>query len=125
MATVVIYSKATSRVRRWFTAPVLPKDCGEHAGEASLVTGDDQDLNALQAQVSAVTGKTPNGDRYAIVDAQNNVVGVMLADPSCGDSIAGCQLIADPAAAIGSTYDPVTATVVALVFIPPVKTLSA
>ena len=86
------YSKLTGRLR-WI---LVPDDDAELAttpakgGEAQLLVSLSQHQAAKnpshhQALVNKATGKTPTGDRYALV-ANGVVVGVMHADPhGCGD----------------------------------------
>lgn len=66
---------------------------------------------ALAAQVQAAVtaaGKTPTTvpDRYCAIDGNNNIVAVHICDPACGDSVAGCTLIAHPSASPSWTFTP-------------------
>ena len=104
----VVYSAATGRVRWIMVAPTdaeLTK-AKPGPGEARLLlpreTGD---LHAVQAAVSDATGLAPTDDRFAIVDDQDKVVGVLHADPDgCGDRVPGLRLIPTAAAGIGWTH---------------------
>jgi hypothetical protein len=125
---LVIYSKATGRVRRtWDPNVAVPNvllliaQCGAQPGEGVVVynkAGGGQDtLLTWQAAVNAVTGKSvvvgvDAGDTYAIVDSNNNIVNVVAADPACGDVVpAGLQLVLAPAGCSTNwTYDGTTFT---------------
>ena len=110
---LITYSVATGRVRRVLDPQVnVPNviaflaQAKLSAGEAAMVyskTGAD-DLNAWQAAANAHTGLTPSGDRYCIIDAGNNIVGVVIADPACGDGIPGCTLVAHAIAGPGAGW---------------------
>lgn len=112
---LIVYSVATGRVRR-VVGPqkIVPSviqflaQANLRAGEAAMVytkTGNDN-VNAWQAAVNAKTGKTPSGDRYCVIDAGNNIIGVVIADPACGDGVPNCTLVAHPIAGpnAGWTY---------------------
>jgi hypothetical protein len=110
---LIVYSAATGRVRRVLDPQkIVPNvvafltQANLRAGEAAMVytkTGADH-VNAWQAAVTALTGKTPSGDRYCVIDAGNNIVGVVVADPACGDGFPNCTLAAHPAAAPGAGW---------------------
>ena len=85
--------------------------------------GNGQDtLFAWQAAVNAVTGLSvsvgvDNGDTYAIVDGNNNILNVINADPACGDSVPGYRLLLAPAGC-STTWTYNGTTFVAPVFTP-------
>lgn len=105
----VIYSKVTGRIRWWIKPDndnVLD-NIKLQDGEAFLKLDDSLygDVLKLQDIIFQQTGLSPSNDRYAIVDANGNVTGALIADPLCGDSIKDCQLIAHDKAGVGWTYD--------------------
>ena len=126
---VVVYSIATGRVRRVVDANLdvsnvlaLRAQVSAHAGEGLLIytkQGGGQDtLIAWQSAVSTATGKTPVNDRSCVIDSSTNgVVGVVLADPACGDGYAGDTLVQDAVAGLGYTYN-------GSMFFPPPKQLN-
>ena len=87
MSAAIIYSAATGRVRRI----IVPSgNVPTHSGELVVTVTDAQyqafaGNNQIQAFVNTLTGKSPSGDRYVSVDANNNVLGAFIADPLCGD----------------------------------------
>lgn len=110
---LIVYSVATGRVRRVLDPQkVVPNvvqflaQANLRAGEAAMVytkTGANN-ISAWQAAVNAQTGKTPSGDRYCVIDAGNNIVGVVIADPTCGDGYPSCTLVAHPTACPGAGW---------------------
>jgi len=105
----VIYSKATGRIR-WEFHPDNDEQLNDVRlleGEAVLIlkNSDKALLPNLQNKINKKTGKTPTDDRYAIVDKDNNVIGAIIADPSCGDEVKDCELIAHPTAGSGWKVD--------------------
>jgi hypothetical protein len=116
---IIVYSTATGRVRRVVDPQKIVTNviafvaqAGAQAGESTLVynnTGTGN-LSAWQAAVNAKTLKTPTGDRYCIIDAGNNIVGVCFADPLCGDAVPGCTLVQHDTAGPGWTYSGTTFT---------------
>ena len=131
---VIVYSKATGRVRRVADPGVSVSNVLAflnqvtiHAGEARLVYnklgGGGDDANAWQAAVNKVTGKSVTfgidaGDTYADVDAGNNILSVHFADPACGDvgPSGGALVLAPASCSTNWTYDGTT-------FTPPVLAL--
>jgi hypothetical protein len=120
----VIYSKATGRIRSHtgtgHTSSEIDSILKVGTGEALFKFNDNQfgDLPTLQSLLSQSTGLTPSNDRYAIVDTSiislsilnsvGNVVGSIIADPSCGDNIPGYELIAHSDATKGWKYTSLT-----------------
>lgn len=116
----VRYSQTTGRVRSWinFNGPSegdsLLSTVVPAPGEAVATFPISQygDLPTIQSLVNGITGMTPSGDRYAIidpsqVDANGNqlVVGALICDPDgCGDSIPEMDLVVHPDACVGWTY---------------------
>lgn len=108
---LVVYSKNTGRIR-WI---MRSDDDSEHAlislkdGEAMLELENEKYGNHLEVQehVNRHTGTTPENDRYAIVHPSGEVVGVIFADPLCGDSIEGHNLIPHETADVGWKHDKV------------------
>jgi hypothetical protein len=100
---LIIYSIATGRARRIVDPQINVPNVIQFlaqaalcAGEAAMIyakTGSDN-VSAWQTAVNVKTSKTPSGDRYCIIDAGNNIIGVVVADPACGDSVPGCTLVA-------------------------------
>jgi hypothetical protein len=117
----VIYSATTGRIR----SIIVPQ--GNEKISPNLLAGEavqqfdmsvaKQDLNTLQASLNAITGLSPANDRFAIIDNNGNVTGAVIADPSCGDVVPACQLVASPNATIGWKFQ-------AGVFIPPIIPIS-
>jgi hypothetical protein len=106
-----VYSIATGQIRRYYyptddsqiaTYPLLP-------GEAivSISRGPYPNAAAWQTAVTtAVTnaaGKAPGNPRCAMIDANGNVVGVIMADPSI-DSVSGMTLVNTTVADVGWTW---------------------
>lgn len=101
--THVLYSLATGRHRMIVSGdPVPPKprrgegvrempDDVYKAWAAEVKAGGTRDF--AQEWLNAQTGKVPTDDRYAIVDADGNVKGAVIACPDCGDAIPGCELV--------------------------------
>jgi hypothetical protein len=109
----IVYSKQTGRVRTVYSPGQSTTDLKGiqvSQGEALLTFNDNQytDPFALQDLVTSKTGITPQNDRYAIVDQLGNVIGSVIADTQCGDSIPNAQLIAHPSATVGWTYSAIT-----------------
>lgn len=118
---VIVYSRATGRVRRVIdpeiavvNALALLAQAKAGPGEAAAVytkRGLDAQGNSLdqlpqwQAAITQLTQLTPANDRYCVIDAQNKILAAIFADPLCGDSIAQCTLVAHPTAGPGWTYD--------------------
>jgi hypothetical protein len=105
----VIYSKATGRIR-WEFHP----DDDSQLNDIKLLDGEDVlilknsekvILPDLQDKLNKKTGKVPKDDRFAVVDQLGNVVGAIIADPLCGDSVPSCQLIAHAEASPGWKLD--------------------
>jgi hypothetical protein len=105
MLQIVIYSAATGRVRRVIRPNPLPQDLANYmaksivAGEAAYIDNQADSpappvLDPLQDRTNAITGKVPAGDRYVLVNAGNQIVGVRTLDPACGDIVPGARLIA-------------------------------
>lgn len=103
----VIYSQNTGRVRC-----IIVPDKDSELDNAKLAPGEAlhkvdkaqiSDVSAAQASVSAVSGKVPSSDRYAVVSDTGAVVGAIIADPAI-DSIKGFQLIQSDDAGPGWTY---------------------
>ena len=124
----VVYSNATGRVRRVVDpAPADPASACQSAGEAVLLMrkrlGRPNTLLDWQVLASRAAGKRPiplhptvdahvtatagvpladAQDRYCVIDARGNIVGVVIADPACGDlgehHGVGCTLVAHPTA---------------------------
>ena len=116
---IIVYSVATGRIRRFMSS--------NRSGELSKVAIADGeafmkiapqsggfDLDSLQGMVNVQTGKTPADDRYVVIDSVGNIVGAILADPLCGDSLPGCSLIAHALADGAWAYDKLTG-----IFTPP------
>lgn len=112
---VVVYSKATGRIRRWIVS-----DTDEEIKQVALLEGEDfyhvgkdvaklgtKDLANLQTVVNAETLKTPVNDRYVVIQ-DTKILTAIYADPLCGDRIPGCELIAHETADCTWTYDPKT-----------------
>lgn len=129
----IIYSKATGRVRRVFVESPPPADPIAYAasvriadGEAiitygltdqeKLLKGAEESAVDWQGIVTAATGLAPTNDRYVAIDKAGNIIKSLLADPSCGDAIEGCQLIQHNDADDKWTYDVATATLVAPIY---------
>lgn len=123
MCQLIVYSRATGRVRRVIDTGGQPvADARAHAnvrpGEAFAVRtkrGKRRDnLAAWQAAASAACGRIPQplhpdieaqvvaaaplavrqpSDLHHVVDAQGRVVGSIHADPACGDAIPGHTLV--------------------------------
>ena len=119
----VVYSKATGRVRRVVDpAPADPASACQSAGEAVLLMrkrlGRPNTLLDWQVLASRAAGKRPvpihptvdahvtatarvvltdAPDRYCVIDVHDNIVGVVIADPACGDAGehfgVGCTLV--------------------------------
>lgn len=110
---LIVYSVATGRVRRVVDPQAAVPNVIQFLaqaklgpGEAAMVytkTGTDNVI-AWQAAVNAKTGKTPTGDRYCVIDAGNNILGSLIADPACGDSVPGCTLAAHATAGPGAGW---------------------
>lgn len=86
----VIYSQATGRVR-WYLKPDQDSELNQlkpGTGEAIQIIPMEQYGNHVDVQtaLNRITGLNPANDRYAIVDVLNNVVGITIADPLCGDA---------------------------------------
>jgi len=120
MSFVVVFSKATGRIRSIF----VPDD-DEQIKNLKYLDGedhvilDDKDklpLPELQELINKQTGIIPKDDRYAVVDAAGEVKAVIIADPLCGDEIKDHELITSTEAEVGHTWDKD-----AHVFVPPVK----
>jgi len=99
---LIIYSKATGRVRRVIDPNaavanaiqfIAQGKAGPNEGTLLYTKQVTNDLNAWQAAVTAATSKVPASDRYCIIDANNNIVGAILADPLCGDAVPNCTLV--------------------------------
>ena len=114
---IVVYSTATGRVRRWLASnrdgeirkvDVQPGEDVIHVGKQRGLS-----LPLLQGLVNDVTGKIPTNDRYCVVQGEK-ITNVIIADPLCGDAIAGCELIQHDSADSRWTFDSTTRT-----FIPP------
>lgn len=113
----IVYSVATGRVRRVIDPnAIVPNviaflaQAKAGAGEAVMVynkqgSGADT-LAAWQSAVTTLTGKTPANDRYCIIDANNNIIGSLIADPSCGDAVPNCTLVAHATADQTWTFTP-------------------
>lgn len=94
----VIFSKSTGRIRS-----IFQPEKELELNRIKLIPGEDYlilyldeatiDINVLQQKVSSLTGTIPKNDRYAIVDNNGNIVGSLIADPTCGDKILNCTLI--------------------------------
>lgn len=112
---LIVYSLRTGRVRRVIDDDRYPIEkvmeiYPLHAGEASViypkVGKHDADLDAWQAFVTDQTGLAPAHDRYIVVDPTRAIVGVLeSADPDCGDSIEGCDLVQHDHADLSWTWD--------------------
>lgn len=120
---VLVYSLATGRVRRAVDPQtIVPNAIAYlnqvpiHAGEGRIVYakkgGGQDDANAWQAAVNAVTGKSvvigiDAGDTYAEVDGANNILAVHIADPAAGDvgPNGGTLVLAPAGCSMGWTYD--------------------
>jgi len=113
MATHVVYSLRTGRIRR-----IVSDDERDDAylirthkiveGEARDITfprGLD-DIEEYQRELNRRTGIVPSNDRYASIDPLNDfqVVGAFILDPACGDSIRGRLLVADANADLEYRY---------------------
>ncbi len=72
----------------------------------------------VQAAPAAVTASL---DRYCVIDAQNNILMAVYADPACGDGYAGCTLVPHLTADSSWTYDGVTFTPPAVIPLQAVK----
>lgn len=108
----IVYSQATGRIR----SIIYPDhDADLHSvklgtGEAMETMDLPQDqvpnVHALQALLNDITNLIPANDLYAVVDANGNVTGAIIADPTCGDTVPNHQLIAHEQAhtLIGGTY---------------------
>lgn len=109
MSFVVVFSKATGRIRSIFIPDndAQIKDLNYLDGEDHIILDDKQkaSLPELQEIVSKQTGLIPKDDRYVVVDKSGNIAGVLLADPLCGDKIPDCELIAHATATTNWTYD--------------------
>lgn len=98
---VIIYSARTGRLRRTITDDVQTDD--ELLPIHAPGLGELAHLGApvRQEELSAITGIVPADDRYVAVQTSDGVVKTFLiADPSCGDSVAGCVLVAHAIAQI-------------------------
>lgn len=107
----IIYSTATGRVRRVVdpqgnVANVLQflASVGAQAGEKAILytkQGNGQDMvMAWQAAATANSSLTPANDRFCVIDAGNNIIGVFVGDLSCNDGAAypNCTFVAHPTA---------------------------
>ncbi len=128
---LIVYSAATGRVRRVIDPEgeaLHPSHLKLAPREASLlytkVGGGNDHLHAWQVAVARHCGKRPKtvhpvteahyaaagltpavvADRYVVIDAGGKIVGVVAADPACGDSIAGHTLVAHDSADERWTY---------------------
>jgi len=113
----IVYSAATGRVRRVIDPnAAVPNvitflaQAKARPGEAVMAYtkqgGGADTLAAWQAAVTTLTGKTPTNDRYCVIDANNNIVGVVNADPLCGDAVPNCTLVAHATADQTWTFTP-------------------
>lgn len=110
---LIVYSAATGRVRRVLDPQKVVANVIQFlaqanlgVGEAAMVytkTGADN-VTAWQAAANAHTGLTPTADRYCVIDAGNNIVGTVIADPACGDGYPNCTLVAHPIAGPGAGW---------------------
>lgn len=114
---LIVYSQATGRIRRWGVSNTddelksLPLASGEAVLQVAkdTVKSGTRDAEALQAFVTAASGKTPVSDRYVVVSG-STVLTAILADPACGDQIPDCELIQHDTADARWTFDPQTRT---------------
>lgn len=102
---IIVYSKATGRVRRVLDPEGASDDVelliscvGVVEGEAALVynkLGEGNDhVHSWQHCVTQHCGLTPIDDRYVAVDSSGKVQHILhSADPRCGDKIEGHTLI--------------------------------
>lgn len=106
---IVIYSKATGRVRR-----IISNSAGESqtnielrvrhpdfTGERTLSAANNLSLEEYQNLVTIKSGKIPANDRYVVVAGNGDVVNAIIADPKAGDSIENHSLVAHNTATIG------------------------
>lgn len=110
---LITYSVATGRVRRVLDPQAAVPNVIQFLAQAVLAAGEAamvytktgaNDLSAWQSAVNVRTGKTPSADRYCIIDAGSNIIGFLIADPACGDSIVGCTLAAHALACPGNGW---------------------
>jgi hypothetical protein len=104
----VIYSINTGRIR-WEFHPDYDEqldDINLLDGEAVLILDNSEKalLPDLQDKISKKIGKTPTDDRFVVVDKNNNVVSIVIADPNI-DSIPEHQLIPHATANLGWKLD--------------------
>jgi hypothetical protein len=108
---IVVYSIATGRVRRVYISnrddeikrsDARPGEAFIHVDTANAKVA--RNLEGLQALVNAATGKVPASDRYVLVQ-DGKVIGAIIADPTCGDSLPRVQLIQHDTADEGWSFD--------------------
>lgn len=108
----IVYSAATSRVRR-VIIPDKDAELGSVTvgkGEAVILV-DRASMSVLakaQSIVTAKTGVVPTNDRYVVVPSGKGVqpvTAVVIADPDCGDIVPGADLIQHDTADVTWQYD--------------------
>lgn len=117
---VIVYSKATGRVRRVVAPQGSVPPVATVPGEATLIYtqhgGGVDTAVAWQAAVNGHTGLSvafppdaTSTDWYCGIDGSNNIKWWGIADPACADAVAGLRLLSAPFGADGRwTYDGTT-----------------